>query len=72
MNFLDAISSGKPFKRPSYDEWIIVNPNSLKPNDGTCARGGVTIETVPYIWISGNPVIFFKTAYMAKDWIIHE
>ncbi len=75
MNFLEAIKSEKPFKRPNYRRYIVINPKGLSPPQGT--TGKVCIPTMikdgkfPFIWENTKfPVILCISAILGEDWEI--
>lgn len=75
MNFLEAISAGKPFKRPKYNDWIIENKKCLKTEDGSDNAYPIMDIAIgsAYVWKnSGKSVYFFKTALLAEDWEVKE
>lgn len=75
MNFLEVITSKKPFKRPNYKDWIIENPEALEGEDGVpiTEKTENILKGTAYIWLgSGKAVFFAKQALLATDWEVKE
>ena len=75
MNFLEAISSGKPFKRPGCGDWIIENPKALKRKSGISVteKTEKILRGSAFIWVRTKKAVFFaKSTLIAEDWEIKE
>ena len=77
INIIEALKSGKPFRRPTYDDWIIQNPDRKDIKDGTTRRYkrtlGVPEQPGSFMWMKDSvPVSFQKSALIAENWEILE
>ena len=72
MNFIEAVQSGLPFKRPNYEGYIIRNPDELKIPEGTVLRvtdRDMVKNKFHFIWLADKiPTFFTYTAIVAEDW----
>lgn len=72
MTLTEVVKSKKPFKRLSYNFWIIHNPDFVNPEDGTSPKSKKKNQ-YPFIDKDTNlSIVFCATAIMASDWILEE
>jgi len=69
MNYLKALKSGKPFKRPHHNKWFIENP-SFKPNPPNHVFYNVQKHHYPFVTECGVISLLGKDSILATDWEI--
>ncbi len=68
MTIQDAIKSGKPFKRPNHDLWMVVNQNEVF-YDRSSFPEDRQFAVRPLIY---QPVGLCVSAILADDWEVRE
>jgi len=71
MTFIEALSTGKPMKRPLYVSYILYKDDGESFPDGFQA----TVKKRPapfFVSEEGHRVTLYKSAYLATDWIVKE
>lgn len=81
MNFLEAIKSGKPFKRACHDEYLLINDERIKPGDFIEFKGLTTKQAL--LKIANGQTFYWESnrlrlceisleSLLSNDWEIKE
>ena len=73
MTFLEAIKTGKPFKRKCHEHWVIHNPYADPPPEDYHGEQDLRLKSLPFIMPhNGLPPVFWPSAMLSTDWEIKE
>jgi hypothetical protein len=81
MNLVSAIQSGKPFKRPHYEDWIVPNPHYVdqslfgmrKNTEGNIDDQKWIISNTPFMFRQSKKLVLLSmSALLAIDYILED